>query len=194
MRTGNWFTTHSGKKFYPLDPRPEDICIEDIAHSLSHVCRYGGHCAAHYSVAQHSVYVSLVVGEREPEHALWGLLHDAAEAYVGDMVRPLKQVKGMGAYRDIEAGIMIAICKVFGLPLEEPAIVKEVDRRMCVTEGPWMFPGRHDVLWSETVPPIAREEWPARDNSGMLPSGGGWHFWRPHFAKHHFIRRFGELT
>jgi len=95
-----WFLTASGKRFWPLDPRPEDICIEDIAHALSHICRFGGHVREPYSVAQHSVIVSMIV---KPENALYGLLHDAAEAYAGDMVRPLK--RGMPAYRSIESAV-----------------------------------------------------------------------------------------
>ena len=183
-RVGHWFTTYSGIKFYPLDSRVEDICIEDIAHALSNVCRYGGHSRRHYSVAQHSVYVSLVVGQLEPEHALWGLLHDAAEAYIGDMVRPLKMSQAMAAFRDAEAGIMINICKKFGLGMTEPSIVQRVDRSMCVTEAPYVHPAAK--LWGETEMPIPPESWPR----GMEMTDR----WVPTVAKRAFVARYEELT
>lgn len=108
--TGRGFnqTTGSGKPFWSMDPRPEDVRIEDIAAHLSRICRFGGalkdsvtlcedefpHGGAGisakieiYSVAQHSVLVSYNV---PPEYALEGLLHDAAEAYIGDMIKPIK--------------------------------------------------------------------------------------------------------
>ena len=83
-RKGDWMQTHSGIQFWPLDPRPEDILIEDIAHALSNQCRFAGHCCFHYSVAQHSVLVSENVPAQD---AMWGLLHDAGEAYLVDLPR-----------------------------------------------------------------------------------------------------------
>jgi len=86
-RVGDWCQTFSGVEFYIQDPRPEDINIIDIAHALSHICRYNGHCSFHYSVAQHSALVARLV----PNHLkLAALLHDAHEAYTGDIVSPLK--------------------------------------------------------------------------------------------------------
>jgi hypothetical protein len=87
-RRGDWMQTFTGRAFYPLDPRPEDIDPVDIAHALSLICRYGGHSSRFYSVAEHCVLMSHAVA---PEHALWALLHDATEAYLGDMIRPLKR-------------------------------------------------------------------------------------------------------
>jgi hypothetical protein len=87
--------TYTGKYVNPLRPLAKDICIEDIAHSLSQICRFGGHCRFSYSVAQHSLLVCDLVGkriinERRKEIQLWGLLHDAAEAYYGDIISPIK--------------------------------------------------------------------------------------------------------
>src|SRR4051812_30250690 len=84
-RVGNWMQTFTGRQFWPVDPRADEIAIEDIARALAMTCRFGGHVRFHYSVAQHSFLVSLVCS---PEHALWGLLHDASEAYLGDVVWP----------------------------------------------------------------------------------------------------------
>lgn len=121
-RNGDWMQTYTGKQFWPIDPRSEDVCIEDIAHALSMMCRYNGHCQWFYSVAEHSVYVSKHVPK---EFALWGLLHDAAEAYVADIVKPAKRF--ISGYADVERRIMIAICEKFGLDTSEPASVKLID-------------------------------------------------------------------
>jgi uncharacterized protein len=129
-RKGNWQQTYTNRKFYPLDPRPEDICIEDIAHGLSHVCRFAGHTTKFYSVAQHSVLVAQLC---PAEDKLWGLLHDASEAYVGDMVRPLKLK--MPEYRRVETGVMAAVKKRFGLADKEPPWVKLSDQILCCTEA-----------------------------------------------------------
>jgi hypothetical protein len=88
-RRGDWVQTFTGVKVHPLDPRPEDVRVADVAHALARLCRFTGHVkAAHYSVAQHSVLASHVV---HPAAALLALLHDAAEAYLGDLSRPLKR-------------------------------------------------------------------------------------------------------
>jgi hypothetical protein len=83
----SWIQTYTGRKFWPLDPRPDDVCIEDIAHALALKCRYTGHCREFYSIAQHSVMVSHMVPAVD---ALWGLLHDAGEAYLPDVASPIK--------------------------------------------------------------------------------------------------------
>ena len=82
MRIGDWMQTYTGERFWPLDPRIEDIHIRDISMALGKLCRYGGHTIFFYSVAEHSVLVSEYVPE---EYALWGLLHDASEAYLSDI-------------------------------------------------------------------------------------------------------------
>ena len=106
-RKGDWFVTYSGKQFWPLDPQPQDVCVRDIAHHLSLVCRFGGAVRTHYSVAQHSLIVADIL---PPRLKLRGLLHDATEAYVGDMVRPLKRF--MPDYREVENKVWAAIIAV----------------------------------------------------------------------------------
>src|ERR1700674_199080 len=90
------FWHHKFRVGWPLE---EDVCIEDIAHSLSLLCRFTGHVKQFYSVGEHSVRVSYLC---PPEYQLWGLLHDAGECYAGDVNRPLKYSPGMEAYREYE--------------------------------------------------------------------------------------------
>jgi 5'-deoxynucleotidase YfbR-like HD superfamily hydrolase len=128
--------TVTGKLFSFLDPDPDEICLEDIAHGLSNLCRFNGQTRAYYSVAQHSVIVSQWCNRAD---ALWGLLHDAAEAYLGDVVSPIKRNLGMEKYRLAEEVVMRAIADRYGLPWEdhsdaedksgpEPMSVKLADR------------------------------------------------------------------
>lgn len=121
--------TYSGIHIYPLHPDPKSINLKDIAHALSMLCRYNGHCKEFYSVAQHSVLVSRYVPK---QYALQGLLHDASESYIADLVRPIK--KYFKDYLLIEEGLMEAVAHRFDLLWPFPVIVKEVDRRMLVTE------------------------------------------------------------
>lgn len=124
VRTGDWMTTYTGKQFWPLDPRPEEVDIEDIAHALSLVCRFGGHCREFYSVAQHCCYVAEVMGTLEPSFRLHALLHDAAEAYIGDMIRPMK--RSCPEYTEAEHKVQKAIRKAFDISYE-PKSVKWCD-------------------------------------------------------------------
>src|SRR5690554_7094997 len=99
--------TYTGRRFYPLDPNPADVCIEDIAHALSRITRFNAHINAEwYSVAEHSVHVSRIV---PPEYALAGLLHDASEAYIADVSRPVKHTDMMAGYRLNETRLMLKI-------------------------------------------------------------------------------------
>lgn len=129
MNRGPWIQTYTGKAFFPLDPRPEDIDIEDIAHALSHLCRYGGHCNKFYSVAQHSIHVAEALPD---DIKLWGLLHDATEAYLVDVPRPIKSL--LPQYKDIEANIWDAIKLKFGLVGVTPKAVHDADNAILVDE------------------------------------------------------------
>lgn len=135
---GAWMQTFSGLQFFPLDPKVEDVAAIDIAHALSLTCRYGGHVKQFYSVAEHCVRISWWLQEQgEPwDVQLAGLLHDAAEAYIGDMVRPLKH--HMPAYQEIDRDVSRVIYSVFGCPTEYadelPPRVKEADNRILLDE------------------------------------------------------------
>jgi len=127
-----WIQTYSGQRFTPLNPKPETIVIQDIARALSMQCRFNGHVKEFYSVAQHSVLVSYLCDWKD---RLWGLLHDAGEAYISDFSRPLKYSGKFENYREVEAKLMAAICIRFSLPKEEPESVKLADKLLLATEG-----------------------------------------------------------
>jgi hypothetical protein len=129
---GGWIQTYTGRQFWPGNPRTEDIELEDIAHALSNLCRFGGHCTNFYSVAQHSVLVADTVPVR---HRKWALLHDASEAYLVDLPRPLKRYGALGvAYLDLEKRVMSVICDRFGLEQQMPAEVYAADNVVLATE------------------------------------------------------------
>lgn len=125
--------TYSGKLVKPLELRPKDIEVVDIAHALANINRYNGHTKHPLSVAEHSVRCARRVSKADPARP-WLLLHDAPEYLLGDMVAPLKYLPEFQAYLEIEAQVMEVICKRFGLPLEEPEIVHEIDMAMRATE------------------------------------------------------------
>jgi hypothetical protein len=133
--------TYSGIAFDLRDPQPAMVRLDDIIHSLSLMNRFNGAALFPYSVAQHSLHVAELV---PAELRLEGLLHDAAEAYIGDMVSPLKQV--MPEYKAVEARISAVVAEVFGLAYPEPAAVKQADLAVLAAEreqvlgpsyGPW---------------------------------------------------------
>jgi uncharacterized protein len=129
QRKGNWLQTASGRRYYPLDPRSEDVDIGDIAHALGMQCRFGGHVQRFYSVAEHCVHVASLV---PLEHGMCGLLHDATEAYIVDVPRPVKVE--LTNYKQIENLSWLAICRRFGLSPNMPACVKHADEAMLLVE------------------------------------------------------------
>ena len=134
-RAGDWIQTYTGRQFWPLSPRAEDIDVLDIAHALSNLCRFGGHCVQFYSVAQHSVLVSQACERMAPEvpgAALWGLLHDASEAYLADVPRPVKPY--MTGYQELETQLQQAVARRFDLRWPIPEIVKRVDNAILADE------------------------------------------------------------
>lgn len=166
-RKGDFIVTYTGKHFWPLDPQPEEIDIDDIAHALSIVNRWSGHSPIPYSVAVHSLHVA----ECCPEHLrLAGLLHDASEAYIADVARPVKKL--LTGYQEIEDGIQRAVAQRFDLPsglVPLPVEVVQADLDMLVTEASVFFP--LETWWRTyggTVVSPAR--WDAQDMFGDLYS------------------------
>jgi hypothetical protein len=138
--------TRTGKRFEPLSPDPALICIEDIAHALSHQCRFSGHTSRHYSVAEHSVRVAELLARwgYGIEMQIGGLLHDAYEAYAQDVASPIKHTPEMAPYREIEAAGMVAIAKRFDLArgFDKSPPVVEADLTMLATEARDLMPFR----------------------------------------------------
>lgn len=110
--TNAWIQTHSKVKFYPLNPDPHNIYISDIAHSLSMQCRYNGHTNQFYSVAQHCVSIAEIMCET-PLEKIVALLHDASEAYLGDIAAPLKNTSIFAEYRKAEEYLQTMILDRF---------------------------------------------------------------------------------
>lgn len=170
-RKGDFIQTFSGAPFYPLDPRVSEVRVADIAHSLSLQCRYAGHCLRFYSVAEHSVLLARHVAA---EHRLWALLHDASEAYLVDVPRPIKG--DLVGYKAIEANIMTAVAEAYGLRGDMPAEVHEADVRICVDEKAQnMAPG---PMWGI---------------DGLEPLDIKLQFWSPAEAEAAFLDLFAEI-
>lgn len=181
MQREPFIQTVSGRRINPFAPDLTAIDIGDIAHALGNQCRFGGHCLRFCSVAQHSCVVSDVTASRgaDPPTALWALLHDAAEAYLGDVPHPVKHHSELGRiYREAEHGVQEAILRRFGLPLTAPPPVAEVDRavlaaeRQALMSDAWDWPELEGVRAAE----VAIEPWP------------------PNEAAREFLERYDRLT
>lgn len=180
MYTPNSILTFTGRYVSLTDTVAHTIDISDIAHALSQLSRFGGHTRTFYSVAQHSVLVSHIV---PPQYRLHALLHDAAEAYFGDMVQPLKYLPGCGAYRDHESLMQARIFDRFGLGMQQEDACRDsirmADLVMLATE-------RRDLMAPDSTP------WPILKDIAPRPS-----VIRPLMpvaAEAAFLRRFKELT
>jgi 5'-deoxynucleotidase YfbR-like HD superfamily hydrolase len=179
-RIGDWICTRTGIRFYPFDPREDEISIVDIAHHLSMICRFGGACAELFTVAQHSVMGSLAI---EPAFAMEFLLHDAAEAYICDIPRPIKRHPDFArVYDPVESKIDRLIRRKFNLPETMSPDVKRMDNVMLATE-------KRDLMNATS------QQWHAGDGfklpdpllARIIP-------WEPRYARRQFLARFCELT
>ena len=172
--------TFTGNTFAPLDPNFADLKVEDIAHALSHQCRFSGHTRFHYSVGEHSVRVSELLKRQKCPNAvqLWGLMHDASEAYLVDLPTPLKLDPEIGyAYRKAEARLMRCVCRAFSLPEKEPAAVREADAILLATEVRDLMHGDRPHWKKLSHKPMAERIRP----------------WQTAVVEAEFLRRFQEL-
>jgi uncharacterized protein len=172
-----WFPTYTGIKFYPLTPTPEMIRIEDIAHHLSLICRFLGATRTMDSVAQHSVVVSRCLQNRENadvDTLLWGLLHDAGEAYSGDMVPPIKAMSPF--IQRIENRVLRIIIEKYNLKWPEPPIVKKWD----------MIIGNNEVSWWLKDPAILSDYIEGTEKVRMS-------YWSSEESEKAFLDRFYQL-
>lgn len=174
MLTTTYVSTFLGNHFYPLEPRIDHVDIEDIAHGLAYQCRFNGQTCAFYSVAQHSLVVSALV---PPPLRLAALLHDAAEAYIGDMVKPLKVL--LPEFARIEDKVSALIATAFALDFSDYAPIKRADLIALATE-------KRDLM------PHSTERWAYLDDIAALPEPIV--PMDPGAAKHAFLAEFARLV
>ena len=174
-RKGDWMQTFSGRQFWPLDPRVDEIEIIDIAAALAKLCRFGGQTLRFYSVAEHCVLLARDARWRglAPAVVLCLLMHDASEAYLCDIIRPVKPA--LSNYISIETALMAAIALRFGLQWPMPAIVKEMVKAMVLDE-------QRQVMAPPPVP------WLTYD--GCEPLGVSLQFWTPEQAFSEFMSEY----
>lgn len=176
----------SGELVDLLDPAASRFTIQDIASSLSKICRFNGHTSAFYSVAEHSVIASLITQDRDPQIRLSALLHDAAEAFLGDIVKPIKDDIWSGPtgryWERMEQSWNAVIGSRFGctlVPMPEP--VKAADRALLIAEQDLLLPKAD--LASEILPGFRDPDIEALINC-----------WHPELAESWFLHRFEELS
>jgi hypothetical protein len=156
-RRGDWMITASGRQFWPLDPRADEVDLWDVATGLAFQGRYNGQGRHFFSIAQHSVELARwFVGRRDLPNARWALLHDAWEAYAGDVIRPIK--RDLPEYVAIERRGEPVVWAALGLEGELPAAVKDADSRILGDEMQALFPAealkRHGL---PRLPPLGIE-------------------------------------
>lgn len=176
QRFGDWIQTYTGSRMFPLDPHPAEIDIHDIAHSLSNLCRFNGHVKRFYSVAEHSCHVSDVL---PAELRLAGLLHDASEAYLCDLPRPIKRSAEFAEqYLSAETKLMrvIAVRFCFEWPLVDA--VHKADDQLLSTEALQLMAPLHPD-WKDRTDPV---------DGLILPC------WGPTEARDQFTARYFALT
>ena len=172
----SWILTYTGKRFDLVDPRPSDVNIIDIAHALANSGRFAGHTRSFYPIAQHCVLGSYLV---PIQFARAFLLHDAREAYVGDVSSPLKQL--LPEYHAIEERVATVVDAAFEIPatVAHAPEIKHADLVMLATE-------RRDLMPSDPAP------WPCL--AGIEPMAKPIRPWTPSRAKAAFLQRYIELT
>src|SRR3954454_9234708 len=176
---GPYLQTVSGRWVNPFYPDPAQLNAGDIARALANQCRFGGHCRTFYSVAQHSVIVSELVEARggDPEDVFAALMHDASEAYLGDMPHPLKHRSPLGAaFKEAEAALEGVLREHFAIKAGVPEI-KRADRALLATERR----------------AFSAEDWHWPELEGVEPLDLQLVAWSPDEAAAAFAERYAEL-
>lgn len=173
-----WIETYTGQAFHFLNPHPSEVHLQDIAHSLAMQARYNGHTKFFYSVAEHSVLMAIWLLEMgyTARVALTGLLHDAAETYIGDLARPVKEK--IPDFKVIERRIDIAVSVRFNTYNPFPPVIKEADTRILVDER------------FQAMNPSSNK-WGTDD---MVALGVRIEGWSPQEAKINFLETYIKLT
>jgi hypothetical protein len=176
---GPYLQTVSGRFVNPFEPDPEQLDIGDIGRALANICRFGGHTRSFYSVAQHSVIVSELVEQRggDVEDTFAALMHDATEAYLGDMPHPIKHRSPLGAaFKLAEAHLEQVIAQRFKIKPNVPEI-KKLDRALLATERR----------------AFSTENWHWPELDGVQPLDLELQSWSPDVAAERFAARYAEL-
>jgi hypothetical protein len=182
----SWICTWTGRQVYPLDPKPDQICLEDIAHGLAHKCRYNGQ-SLFYSVAEHCVHMAdwCLWGPKGADYkllALQALMHDAAEAYLPDVTSPIKVL--FPDFERHEEKLLAVIFEALGIPRIHPSaakVIKSIDKRIILNERARVLPNHNPEV-----------KWPVEH---LVPLQHTQIFcWPPDEALDNFMNRYKELT
>ena len=174
--TKPYIGTYTNKKFYFLEPEPDQICIEDIAQALSMNCRFSGHVSKFYSVAEHCCIIGDLVeaADKSSSEVLAALLHDASEAYICDIPRPIKPY--LANYFDMELKIEKVIQQKYNITAKTE-LIDYYDYHICGEEARQLF--RHVPDWVTEFDRL----------SGVKIKS-----WTPEQAKKEFLDRFDRLN
>jgi uncharacterized protein len=184
-----WITAKGGIRFDLLNPTTEQLDITTIAHALGNVCRFSGHTARHFSVAQHSVLVSYIAAALGlDQDAYDGLMHDAQEAYVGDVPTPLKRM--LPEYREIEDRLALTVAERFEVRWPLPAVVKQADLYALFLERDELMREQPEPWEHEDVAEVAHALADAVPMIGEIVAGR----WTPSYGAVRFYDRFLELA
>lgn len=180
--TNSLILTHTGRLVDPLHLTEDDVCLEDVAHALALVNRFGGHSKRPLSVAQHSVFVSYLCT------TLQALLHDASEAYIGDVCRPLKRQPDFLFYRAVEEQIQSLIFHKYGCDVVESDELRRADLAMC----------RWEAEHAMTLPAVGAEHLNCMtieitDAQRTIVVEHDWCFWTWERAEREFLERFNTI-
>lgn len=194
-RKGDWIQTVSGRQYWPLDPRPEEIEIGDVAHALGMLCRFTGHCLRFYSVAEHSVHVFAVVrahfqrmddtyeADKYRRQERTALLHDGPEFALNDIARPVK--RSITGYADIEEDNWVAFADRFNLTMGPTVgeIIKLADSAVLLAEQAALMVAP-PAPWAPIIVPAPML---ADAHAALAAAGSGW---GPNRAKWEFLQAY----